>query len=78
MLFLRVSGEAEGVTQLFCVQDANLRARVALQALEHWPLSTCLELIEFCLNDSSTEVSLKTDLQHKNKELAIYRWVLLS
>ncbi|XP_031165681.1 zinc finger FYVE domain-containing protein 26 isoform X2 [Sander lucioperca] len=66
----------EGIGPLFRVQDANLRARVALQALERWPLSACLELLEFCLNDPSTETSLRTDLELKNKELDLYRWML--
>ncbi|GAA6231537.1 zinc finger FYVE domain-containing protein 26 [Lates japonicus] len=66
----------EGTGQLFRVQDANLRARVALQALERWPLSACLDLLEFCLNDPNTEASLRTDLELKKKELDIYRWML--
>uniref|UniRef100_A0A8P4GHM9 Zinc finger FYVE domain-containing protein 26 n=1 Tax=Dicentrarchus labrax TaxID=13489 RepID=A0A8P4GHM9_DICLA len=68
--------EDEGIGQLFRVQDANLRARVGLQALERWPLSACLELLEFCLNDPNTETSLRTDLELKKKELDIYRWML--
>uniref|UniRef100_A0A3Q3KT95 Zinc finger FYVE domain-containing protein 26 n=1 Tax=Mastacembelus armatus TaxID=205130 RepID=A0A3Q3KT95_9TELE len=63
----------EGIGQLFRVQDANLRARVALQGLERWPLSACLELLEFCLSDPSTEASLRTDVELKKKELDIYR-----
>uniref|UniRef100_UPI0037E9B0ED zinc finger FYVE domain-containing protein 26 n=1 Tax=Semicossyphus pulcher TaxID=241346 RepID=UPI0037E9B0ED len=65
-----------GIGQLFRVQDANLRGRVALQALERWPLSACLELLEFCLNDPSTESSRRTDLELKKKELDIYHWML--
>lgn len=71
------SDGGEGKGQLFRVQDANLRARVALQALECWPLSASLELLEFCLNDPSTETSLRTDLELKKKELEIYHWVIL-
>lgn len=67
----------EAIGELFRVQDANLRARVALQALERWPLSACLELLEFCLNDPSTETSLRTDLELKKKELDIYHWVIV-
>ncbi|XP_034530705.1 zinc finger FYVE domain-containing protein 26 [Notolabrus celidotus] len=66
----------EGIGQLFRVQDANLRGRVALQALERWPLSACLELLEFCLNDPNTESSLRTDLELKKKELDIYHCML--
>uniref|UniRef100_A0A3B5KZW3 Zinc finger FYVE domain-containing protein 26 n=1 Tax=Xiphophorus couchianus TaxID=32473 RepID=A0A3B5KZW3_9TELE len=68
--------EAEGVDHLFRVQDANLRARVALQALERWPLSACLDLIDFCLNDPDTQTSLNADLELKKKELSIYRWMM--
>uniref|UniRef100_A0A673C1U7 Zinc finger FYVE domain-containing protein 26 n=1 Tax=Sphaeramia orbicularis TaxID=375764 RepID=A0A673C1U7_9TELE len=68
--------EDGGIGQLFRVQDANLRAHVALQALERWPLSACLELLEFCLNDPTTEAALRTDLELKKKELEIYRWML--
>ncbi|XP_039992767.1 zinc finger FYVE domain-containing protein 26 isoform X2 [Xiphias gladius] len=66
----------EGTGQLFRVQDANLRARVALQALERWPLSACLELLEFCLNDPNTVASLRMDLELKKKELDVYHWML--
>ncbi|XP_070834596.1 zinc finger FYVE domain-containing protein 26 isoform X2 [Chaetodon trifascialis] len=71
-----LEGGAEGIGQLFRVQDANLRARVALQALERWPLSASLELLEFCLNDPSTETSLRGNLELKKKELDIYHWML--
>lgn len=66
----------EGIAQLFRVQDVNLRARVALQALERWPLSPCMELLEFCLNDPGTETSLKTALELQKKELDIYSSML--
>lgn len=78
MFFLHHAEEAEGVDHLFRVQDANLRARVALQALERWPLSACLDLIDFCLNDPDTHTSLNADLELKKKELSIYRWVTLN
>ncbi|XP_034015732.1 zinc finger FYVE domain-containing protein 26 [Thalassophryne amazonica] len=64
--------DKSSIGHLFRVKDANLRARVALQALDHWPLSGCLELLEFCLNDSSTELSLRADLELKKNELDIY------
>ncbi|XP_037550770.1 zinc finger FYVE domain-containing protein 26 [Nematolebias whitei] len=73
---LPMSGGAEGVAQLFRVQDANLRARVVLHALERWPLSVCLDLIQFCLQDPGTETCLKTDLQCQHKELSIYSWMM--
>ncbi|XP_047467428.1 zinc finger FYVE domain-containing protein 26 isoform X2 [Mugil cephalus] len=66
----------EGTGRLFRVRDADLRARVALQALERWPLSSCLELLEFCLSDTGTDASLRTELELKKKELDIYHWML--
>ncbi|KAM4625378.1 zinc finger FYVE domain-containing protein 26 [Polymixia lowei] len=66
----------EGIAQLFRVEDSSLRARVGLQALERWPLSACLDLLEFCLNDPETEPALRTDLELKKKELDIYHWML--
>ncbi|KAM9842856.1 zinc finger FYVE domain-containing protein 26 [Aulostomus maculatus] len=71
-----LEGEDDDISQLFRIQDANLRARVALQSLERWPLSACLELLEFCLDDTSTEASLTADLELQKKELDIYRWML--
>ncbi|XP_068608115.1 zinc finger FYVE domain-containing protein 26 [Brachionichthys hirsutus] len=73
---LEGSGSGGGVHQMFRIQDANLRARVALQPLERWPLSACLELLEFCLNDPNTEASLRRDMERKKKELDIYHWML--
>lgn len=58
------------------MQNASLRARVALQALERWPLAACRELLEFCLNDLSTDPSLRADLEQNKKELDIYHWVI--
>lgn len=77
LLLFGFPGSGDGIGQLFRVQNANLRARVALQALERWPLSACRELLEFCLNDPSTETSLRTDLELKKKELDIYHWVIV-
>ncbi|XP_054653478.1 zinc finger FYVE domain-containing protein 26 isoform X2 [Dunckerocampus dactyliophorus] len=72
-----LEGGEDGVGHLFRVHDANLRASVALQALECWPLSACLELLEFCLDDADTEASLRADLKQRRKELDIYRWMLV-
>uniref|UniRef100_A0A3B3RE68 Zinc finger FYVE domain-containing protein 26 n=1 Tax=Paramormyrops kingsleyae TaxID=1676925 RepID=A0A3B3RE68_9TELE len=58
---------------LFRVEDAELRARVALQGLEQWPLASCLELLRFCLSDGNTECSLKEELELKKQELQIYQ-----
>ncbi|KAK7904153.1 hypothetical protein WMY93_016760 [Mugilogobius chulae] len=65
-----------GTGHLFRVQDAHLRARVTLKSLERWPLSSCLELLEFCLNDPFTDSSLRAELELRKKELDIYHWML--
>ncbi|XP_056445850.1 zinc finger FYVE domain-containing protein 26 isoform X2 [Gadus chalcogrammus] len=69
-------GEEDGIRHLFRVKDPGLRARVALQALERWPLGACLELLEFCLNDPDTGPPLRADLEGRRTELDIYRWML--
>ncbi|XP_061156343.1 zinc finger FYVE domain-containing protein 26 isoform X1 [Syngnathus typhle] len=66
-----LEGDEEGVDHLFRVRDPNLRARVALQVMERWPLSACAELLDVCLDDE-TEASLRADLLRKKKELDIY------
>ncbi|KAM8833445.1 zinc finger FYVE domain-containing protein 26 isoform 1-T1 [Synchiropus picturatus] len=68
--------QGEDISQLFRVQDPNLRARVALQSLENWPLPACLELLEFCLIDTNTDAAVKSDLELRKKELDIYRLML--
>uniref|UniRef100_A0A8C7CZW9 Zinc finger FYVE domain-containing protein 26 n=1 Tax=Oncorhynchus kisutch TaxID=8019 RepID=A0A8C7CZW9_ONCKI len=64
--------------QLFRVQDPCLRARVALQALERWPLGPSLELMEFCLNNPHMEASLRGELELRKTELDIYQRVNFS
>ncbi|XP_075904789.1 zinc finger FYVE domain-containing protein 26 isoform X2 [Nelusetta ayraudi] len=68
----------EGVNQLFRVQNADLRARVALQALERWPLPACRDLLEFCLNDGDTDAALRAELELRKKELDVYHWMMTS
>lgn len=65
-----------GIGHLFRVQDAHLRAHVTLKSLERWPLSSCLELLEFCLNDPDIEPSLRSDLQLRKTEMDIYNRML--
>ncbi|XP_024910893.1 zinc finger FYVE domain-containing protein 26 isoform X2 [Cynoglossus semilaevis] len=71
-----LEGGDNGPSQLFRVNDANLRGRVTLCVLERWPLSSCLELLEFCLNDPNMEPMLRKDLELKKKELDIYHSML--
>ncbi|KAM6961382.1 zinc finger FYVE domain-containing protein 26-like isoform 4-T4 [Aplochiton taeniatus] len=65
-----------GIVPLFRVQDPCLRARVALQVLERWPLGACLELLEFCLNDPNLEPTLSAELDLRKTELDIYNLML--
>lgn len=66
------------MNQLFRVQNADLRARVALKALERWSLPSCRDLLEFCLNDSDTDAPLRAELKLRKKELDVYHWVCVS
>ncbi|XP_028852607.1 zinc finger FYVE domain-containing protein 26 isoform X3 [Denticeps clupeoides] len=68
-------GEA-GSEHLFRVWDTDLRARVALQGLDRWPLETCLDLLSFCLSDVSLVGSLRAELQQKREEMVIYKRML--
>ncbi|XP_057714797.1 zinc finger FYVE domain-containing protein 26 isoform X2 [Corythoichthys intestinalis] len=70
-----LEGDEEGIGHLFRVQDTNLRARVALQAMDRWPLPACMDLLDFCL-DEDTEASLRVDLLQKKTELDIYSQML--
>ncbi|XP_066536111.1 zinc finger FYVE domain-containing protein 26 [Hoplias malabaricus] len=65
-----------GTEQLFQVKDWQLRGRVALQGLDRWPLNSCLELLNFCLSDSSVNDPLTLQLQQKKHELSMYHKML--
>ncbi|XP_030626827.1 zinc finger FYVE domain-containing protein 26 [Chanos chanos] len=65
-----------GFEHLFRVQDPDLRARVALQGLERWPLESCLELLHYCLSDLGVDGTLKEELQQKKEELSMYHRML--
>lgn len=64
-----------GPEQLFRVKDWQLRGRVALQGLENWPLQSCLELLHYCLSDSSPDDALTLQLLQKKHELDMYNKV---
>lgn len=61
--------------QLFRVRDPELRGRVVLQGLDHWNLDLCLELLQFCLSDQSTQDPLREQLQQRKQELDMYQRV---
>ncbi|KAJ8341067.1 hypothetical protein SKAU_G00333580 [Synaphobranchus kaupii] len=69
--------DGEGhMEQLFRVRDADLRARVAMQGLERWPLGACLELLQYCLSDPQTETGPRAELELRRQELEIYNQML--
>ncbi|XP_036431084.1 zinc finger FYVE domain-containing protein 26 isoform X2 [Colossoma macropomum] len=65
-----------GTEQLFRVKDWQLRGRVSLQGLERWPLDSCLELLQYCLSDSSPDEPLTLQLRKKKNELDMYHKML--
>ncbi|XP_056616274.1 zinc finger FYVE domain-containing protein 26 isoform X2 [Triplophysa dalaica] len=67
---------SNGVMQLFRVRDPELRGRVVLQGLDHWNLDLCLELLQFCLSDQSTQDPLREQLQQRKQELDMYQRML--
>ncbi|XP_062324940.1 zinc finger FYVE domain-containing protein 26 isoform X2 [Osmerus eperlanus] len=67
---------AGGVVQLLRVQDPGLRGRVALQGLQLWPLDGCLDLLEFCLNETHLPPALRNDLELRKSELEVYHLML--
>ncbi|XP_051504260.1 zinc finger FYVE domain-containing protein 26 isoform X2 [Myxocyprinus asiaticus] len=68
--------ECSSVEQLFRVRDWELRGRVVLQGLDQWPLKVCLELLQFCLSDQSTQDPLREQLQQRKQELDMYQRML--
>ncbi|KAJ7988765.1 hypothetical protein DPEC_G00312610 [Dallia pectoralis] len=66
----------DSIGQLFRVQDPSLRARVALQGLQRWPLAPSLELLEFCLSHYNMEAPLRGQLKLRKRELDIYQQML--
>lgn len=62
--------------QLFRVRDSELRGRVVLQGLDRWTLDLCLELLQFCLSDQSTQDPLREQLQQRKQELDMYQQVV--
>lgn len=67
---------SNGVMQLFRVRDSELRGRVVLQGLDRWTLDLCLELLQFCLSDQSTQDPLREQLQQRKQELDMYQQML--
>ncbi|XP_055026367.2 zinc finger FYVE domain-containing protein 26 isoform X2 [Misgurnus anguillicaudatus] len=67
---------SSGVMQLFRVRDWELRGRVVLEGLDRWTLDVCLELLQFCLSDQSTQDPLREQLQQRKHELDMYQQML--
>lgn len=73
--FIFICKGSSGVMQLFRVRDWELRGRVVLEGLDRWTLGVCLELLQFCLSDQSTQDPLREQLQQRKEELDMYQQV---
>ncbi|KAM5274232.1 zinc finger FYVE domain-containing protein 26 isoform 2-T2 [Ctenodactylus gundi] len=68
--------DKEGWQYVFPVEDASLRSQLALRFLERWPLESCLEVLAYCISDTSVQEGLKSELQRKQAELWVYQKIL--
>uniref|UniRef100_A0A673TIT2 Zinc finger FYVE domain-containing protein 26 n=1 Tax=Suricata suricatta TaxID=37032 RepID=A0A673TIT2_SURSU len=68
--------DKEGWQFLFPVKDASLRSRLTLQFVDRWPLEWCLEILAYCISDTTVQDGLKCELQRKLAELRVYQKIL--
>ncbi|XP_053924505.1 zinc finger FYVE domain-containing protein 26 isoform X3 [Cuculus canorus] len=68
--------DKDGWQYLFPVTNATLRSRLALHYLDKWPLDASLEILAYCISDSSITDELKASLQSRKKELQVYQKIL--
>ncbi|XP_069714291.1 zinc finger FYVE domain-containing protein 26 isoform X2 [Phaenicophaeus curvirostris] len=68
--------DKDGWQYLFPVKNATLRSRLALRYLDKWPLDASLEILAYCISDSSITDELKASLQSRKKELQVYQKIL--
>ncbi|KAF3831059.1 hypothetical protein GH733_002297 [Mirounga leonina] len=65
--------DKEGWQFLFPVKDASLRSRLTLRFVDRWPLEWCLEILAYCISDTTVQDGLKRELQRKLAELRMYQ-----
>ncbi|XP_060476102.1 zinc finger FYVE domain-containing protein 26 isoform X1 [Panthera onca] len=68
--------DKDGWQFLFPVKDASLRSRLTLQFMDRWPLEWCLEILAYCISDTTVQDGLKCELQRKLAELRVYQKIL--
>lgn len=57
------------------MKDASLRSRLTLKFVDRWPLESCLEILAYCVSDTTVQDELKCELQRKLGELQVYQKV---
>ncbi|XP_016079331.1 PREDICTED: zinc finger FYVE domain-containing protein 26 isoform X2 [Miniopterus natalensis] len=68
--------DKEGWQYLFPVKDASLRSQLTLKFVERWPLESCLEILAYCISDTTVQDELRCELQRKLVELEVYQKIL--
>nr|XP_036858515.1 zinc finger FYVE domain-containing protein 26 isoform X2 [Manis javanica] len=76
VLSCAVACDKEGWQFLFPVKDASLRSQLTLQFVDRWPLESCLEILAYCISDTTVQAGLKCELQKKLAELQVYQKIL--
>ncbi|XP_008568543.1 PREDICTED: zinc finger FYVE domain-containing protein 26 [Galeopterus variegatus] len=76
VLSCAVACDKEGWQYLFPVKDASLRSQLALRFVDRWPLESCLEILAYCISDTSVQEGLKCELKKKLAELLVYQKIL--
>ncbi|XP_047395445.1 zinc finger FYVE domain-containing protein 26 isoform X2 [Sciurus carolinensis] len=76
VLSCAVACDKEGWQYLFPVKDASLRSQLALRFVDRWPLESCLEILAYCISDTTIQEGLKSELQRKLAELRVYQKIL--
>ncbi|KAM5175812.1 zinc finger FYVE domain-containing protein 26 isoform 1-T1 [Callospermophilus lateralis] len=76
VLSCAVACDKEGWQYLFPIKDATLRSQLALRFVDRWPLESCLEILAYCISDTTVQEGLKSELQRKLAELQVYQKIL--
>ncbi|XP_036166656.1 zinc finger FYVE domain-containing protein 26 isoform X1 [Myotis myotis] len=76
VLSCAVASDEEGWQYLFPVKDASLRSQLALKFVDRWPLESCLEILAYCISDTTVRAELRCELRRKLAELQMYQKIL--